>query len=81
MSPFYVKTIWLTGHKMWDAAPMIGEGMYPGARTIWRANRFSAISLITNAFSGVIQTDLSYTPLLTMRYDRMYSSHVYSGSP
>jgi len=50
---------------MWGAAPMIGEGMYPGARTIWRANRFSAISLITNAFSGVIQTDLSSTPLLT----------------
>ena len=42
---------------------MIVERMYPGARTIGRANRFSAISPVTNAFSGVIQTDLSYTPL------------------
>jgi len=45
---------------------MIVEGMYPGARTIGRANRFSAISPIKNAFSGVIQADLSFT--LFLRY-------------
>jgi hypothetical protein len=49
---------------MWGVAPMIVEGMYPGARTIGRVNRFSAISPIMNAFSGVIQTDLSGTPFL-----------------
>jgi hypothetical protein len=48
---------------MWGAAPMIVEGMYPGTRPIGRANRFSAISPVKNAFSGVIQTDLSSTPL------------------
>jgi len=51
------------GHKMWGVAPMIVEGMYPGARTIGRANRFSAISPIKNTFSGVIQATLSCTPL------------------
>jgi len=45
------------GDKMWGLAPMIVEGMYPGARTIGRANRFSVISPVTKAFSGVIQTD------------------------
>ncbi|MFH1629331.1 MAG: hypothetical protein ABIE47_11505 [Pseudomonadota bacterium] len=48
---------------MWGVAPMIVEGMYPGTRPIGRANRFSAISPVTNAFSGVIQADLSRTPL------------------
>jgi len=33
--------------------------MYPGARPIGRAIRFSAISPVTKAFSGVIQADLS----------------------
>jgi len=48
---------------MWGMAPMLVEGIYPGARTIGRTNRFSAIALVTSAFSGLIQTDLSYTPL------------------
>ena len=45
------------GHKMWGAVPMIMEGMYPDARPIGRAIRFSAISPVTKAFSGVIQAD------------------------
>jgi hypothetical protein len=73
---------------MWGAVPMIVEGMYPGTRTIGRANRFSAISPVTNAFSGEIQTDLSFTPQISFadsstffkRYARMYSSQEYSGS-
>ncbi len=44
---------------MWGAVPMTVEGMYPGARPIGRAIRFSAISPVTKAFSGVIQADLS----------------------
>ncbi len=40
---------------MLGSALMIVEGMYPGTRTIGRANRFLAILPVTNVFSGVIQ--------------------------
>ncbi len=44
---------------MWGAVPMIVAGMYPGARPIVRAIRFSAISPVAKACSGIIRADLS----------------------
>jgi len=38
---------------------MIMEGMCPGTQLIGRAIRFSTVSFVTMAFSGIIRADLS----------------------
>ena len=57
--------------------PMVHRNIDPYEKSIY----ILVCSLATEANLTGIKTDLSCAPSFTMRYDWMYSSHVYSGSP
>jgi hypothetical protein len=69
------------GHKMWGASPMTVPMIHCDIHPYKKSSHLLAVSPAERVFFTEFRQTYTARLFFTMRYDWMYSSQVYSGSP